>query len=171
MELWDLYDKNRKPLNKVHQRGLPMADDEFHIVVSIITVNSKKQILVTHRDPNKEMYPNLWEVTAGSVISGEESRTAALRELFEETGIKINDNELIALKTLKGDTKGRRSFVDVYLVRKDVEIKNLTMQKGETTEAKWVTFSEFEKMAQAGVIAKSAVKRFNTIKPLLLKKL
>ena len=60
LEYWDLYDKNRRPLNKIHQRGIPLNDDEYHIVVSIITVNSKKQILVTRRAPTKEIYPNLW---------------------------------------------------------------------------------------------------------------
>ena len=141
-----------------------MNDDEYHIVVSIVTINSKKQVLITHRDPNKEMYPDLWEITAGSVISGEESRNAALRELFEETGISVSDKELLLMDTIMGDTKGRFAFVDMYIVKKDIEIDKLTMQKGETTEAKWVTFEEFDEMAKNGEVAKSAVKRFNMVR-------
>ncbi len=164
LEYWDLYDKNRKPLNKVHQRGIPTNDDEYHIVVSIITINSKKQILVTHRDPNKEIYPNLWEVTGGSVISGETSEDAALRELFEETGIRCSSDRIKKIATVMGTTKGRFSFVDIYITKKDIEIDELTMQPGETTEAKWVTIEQFEEMAKMGKIAESDFKRFNYVK-------
>lgn len=171
MEYWDLYDKNRNPLNKVCQRGIPLNDDEYHIVVSVVTINSQKEILITHRDPSKKIYPNMWEITAGSVISGESSRNAALRELFEETGIKAFDNELINIDTVMGTTKGRYSFVDIYMVKKDIEIKKLKMQPGETTAAKWVSFSKFDEMANEGKIASSSVKRFGIIRNTILEKM
>ncbi len=33
MEYWDLYDKNRKKINKIVKRGDILKDDEYHIVV------------------------------------------------------------------------------------------------------------------------------------------
>jgi len=167
LEYWDLYDKNRKPLNKIHQRGVPLNDREYHIVVSVITVNSKNQILITHRDPNKEIYPDLWEITAGSVISGETSINAALRELFEETGINVSADELIKIDTVMGTTKGRLAFIDIYMLKKDIEINELKMQPGETTEAKWGTFEQFEEMAEKGEVARSTAKRFDAVKGML----
>ncbi len=167
MEYWDLYDENRKPLNKTHQRGLPQNENEYHIVVLIVTVNSKNQILITHRDPNKESYPNLWEVTVGSALSGETSKKAALRELFEETGIKCKDDELFEISTIKESA----AFIDVYLTKKDIEIENLTMQPGETTEAKWISFSEFDKMAENGYVAGSIVRRLGIVKNLIFEKI
>ncbi|MCI8804348.1 MAG: NUDIX domain-containing protein [Clostridiales bacterium] len=169
LEYWDLYDKNRKPLNKTHQRGIPLNDDEYHIVVSIITVNSKKQILITRRAPTKEIYPNLWENTGGSVISGETSLNAALRELFEETGITALKDELIKIDTLMGTRKGHFAFVDIYMLKKDIEIDKLKMQPGETTEAKWVTFKQFEEMAEKGEVSGSTAKRLEAVKGIIEK--
>ena len=52
--------------------------------------------LITKRDDNKDVYPGYWEATAGgSAIKGEEPFEAAQRELFEETGLKGVNYELI----------------------------------------------------------------------------
>lgn len=166
MEYWDLYDKNRKPLNKIHQRGIPLNDNEYHVVVSVVTINSKKEVLITLRDPSKKTYPNTWEITTGSVLSGETSQNAALRELFEETGINASKNELISIKTLMGQL----SFVDMYMIKKDIEITSLRMQPGETTAAKWVSFEKFNEMVRQGNISTSCAKRFRAIKNLILEK-
>jgi len=167
LEYWDLYDKDRKPLNKTHQRGLPQNENEYHIVVLIVTINSKNEILITHRDPNKESYPNMWEVTVGSALSGETSKEAALRELFEETGISRGNNELTQIATIKE----KIAFIDAYLTRIDIDIENLKMQPGETTEAKWVSFSEFDEMSKKGLIASSIVRRFGIIRDSIIEKI
>src|SRR5690554_4967672 len=142
MEKWDLYDKNRKPLNRTHARGTEMVIGENHIVVDIWTVNSDKEILLTLRHPDKQIYPNFWENTGGSVVTGETSRLGATRELFEETGINAKEDELVLLGTKKEET----AFVDTYIVRKDISISDLTMQEGETVDAKWVTIDKLDEM-------------------------
>ena len=87
MELWDLFDAGRRPLVRTHPRGTPCAAGEYHIVVSVWTLDSRDNFLLTLRDPAKESYPNTWENTGGSALAGETSRAAAVRELAEETGI------------------------------------------------------------------------------------
>ena len=54
MELWDLFDSARNPLGKTRLRGTPGTPGEYHIVVSIWTVNSHGNILLTLRDSSKE---------------------------------------------------------------------------------------------------------------------
>jgi 8-oxo-dGTP pyrophosphatase MutT (NUDIX family) len=142
MEKWDLYNENRQPLNRTLIRGEQKNPGEHHIVVEVWTVNSNRDILVTLRDPNKLEYPGKWENTGGSVLSGETSKQGAIRELFEETGISATENEL----SLLGTYKEHSAFVDIYLLRRDVEIEDLTMQEGETVDAKWVSFKELEDM-------------------------
>ena len=34
-EFWDIYDKNRKPTGRTVERGKPMRQDEYHIVVNV----------------------------------------------------------------------------------------------------------------------------------------
>ena len=43
----------------------------------------------------------MWEPTGGLVQSGENSMDGAKRELKEEIGISVDDNDLILLKTMQ----------------------------------------------------------------------
>ncbi|MBQ8942091.1 MAG: NUDIX domain-containing protein [Firmicutes bacterium] len=162
MELWDLYDKDRRPLNKLHKRGKPIPHGEYHIAVSILTLNSKGEILLTLRSADKQPYPAMWEITAGSVVAGEESLHAAVRELYEETGIEADESELVYI----GENRGTGAIVDMYMVRRDIDLKDLRLQKGETEEAKWVTPAEFEAVAESGSITPPVVRRYYRCKAL-----
>ena len=83
MELWDVYDENRKLTGKKHERGVPLGPGEYHIIADVWTVNQRSEILLTRRHPDKP-YGLLWECTGGSVLTGENSVEGALRELSEE---------------------------------------------------------------------------------------
>lgn len=155
MEKWDLFDDKRQPLNKTHNRQDKMVLGEYHIVVDTWTVNENKEILLTLRDPGKKEYPNFWENTGGSVIAGETSRAGAVRELFEETGIDADENELCFLGTEREET----AFVDTYVVRKNLRISELTLQQGETVDAKWVTLDKLDEMIKSGAIASPVAER------------
>lgn len=156
-EFWDLFDDDRKPLGRTIRRGkMTPLSGEYHIVVLIVTMNSHGEILCTLRSPKKSKYPNLWEVTAGSVIAGEESRHAAARELFEETGIKTDENELTFIKSVKENT----AFIDCYFLRRDVDIKDIVFQEGETVSAKWVGKAEFENMITQKKMAFPVARRY-----------
>lgn len=157
MEMWDLVDKYRQPLNKIHNREDEIVVGEYHAVVDIWTVNNNKEILVTLRDPNKDKYPNLWENTCGSVLSGESSIEGAKRELFEETGISVKEDDLYFLGTKQEKT----AFVDSYIIRKNIGISELTMQEGETVSAKWITLEELDEMIKRGEVALPVSKRLD----------
>lgn len=149
MEKWDLYNEDRQPLNRTHNRPEPMTKGEYHVIVSIWTINNNNEILTTLRHPEKDKYPNFWETTAGSILAGERSEEGAIRELSEETGIKVSEEELYFLGTVKEET----AFVDVYMVRKDVKREDLVMQEGETVDAKWIDIKTLDKMLETGEIA------------------
>lgn len=148
-EIFDLYDIDRKPLGRVHQRGLPIPQDLYHVVVSVWTINERQQILLTLRSAQKHLMPNLWESTSGSVKSGESSLDAALRELQEETGIVASLGEIAFL----GTTRKAASFVDIFVVRKRVDLSEIVLQAEETVAAKWVTFSQLQAMESRGELA------------------
>ncbi len=160
MEHWDLFDSARNPLGKTRRRGTPGVPGEYHIVVSIWTVDSRENILLTLRDSAKESYPDCWENTGGSALAGESSRQAAARELFEETGITADEDELILL----GEQIARDSFVDHYLLRREVSIGDIRLQEGETADAKWVTLAELEAMIADLSLAKPIGEQFNEIR-------
>lgn len=146
-ELWDLYDQDRKPLNKTHVRGIPTSKGEYHIVVDIWTINSNGEILIDKRHPNKK-FGGFWECTSGSVIIGEDSITGALRELEEELGIKATSEELILIQSIQSHD----SFVDTYVINKDISIESLILQEEEVTEAKFVTLNELDDLCLSNKI-------------------
>lgn len=160
MEKWDLYNEQRQPLNRTHNRPESMVLGEYHVVVSIWTVNSKNEVLTTLRHTEKDKYPNFWENTAGSVLAGETSRQGARRELLEETGIKVEEEELYFLRTIKEES----AFVDLYIVRKDIGRDELVMQEGETVDAKWVSLEVLDEMIESGLIAGPVAKRLLPIR-------
>ncbi|MDY0289020.1 MAG: NUDIX domain-containing protein [Sphaerochaeta sp.] len=148
-ELFELYDNNRRPLGRVHPRGVPLPEGVYHVVISVWTVNARDQILLTLRSPQKNFMPNLWESTSGSVHPGEASMDAALRELREETGIVASPEEIVFL----GTTRKAASFVDIFVVRKSVDLSEVVLQAEETVAAKWVTFSQLQAMEKKGELA------------------
>ncbi len=160
MEHWDLFDGARNPLGKTRLRGTPGNLGEYHIVVSIWTVDSAGNILLTLRDPAKESYPDRWENTGGSALAGETSKQAAVRELYEETGITASEDELLLL----GEQIARDSFVDHYLLRRDVPITEIHLQAGETADAKWVTLATLDEMIASLTLAKPIGEQFNEIR-------
>ena len=87
MELWDLYDSQRNPLNKTHERGQPFAEGEFYVCAEIWVKNSEGKFLITKRHPDKKA-GNLWEFSGGGTLAGETTKKSTVRELEEETGIK-----------------------------------------------------------------------------------
>ena len=144
-EYFDLYTADRRRLGRRIQRGAPVPHGEYHIVVQIMTVNSRGEILLTQRVPEKTS-GGRWECSGGCAISGETSREAAVRELFEETGIRANTAEISLEWTLTTESMLR----DFYMVHRDIPLEDLVLQSAEVCAAKWVTFDRLREMAMSG---------------------
>lgn len=132
MELWDIFDENRNPTGRLHERGKPLNPGDYHLVVHVWIQNSRGEYLISKRTPNKH-FPNLWECTGGSALAGETSLQAALREVREELGIVLppENGRLIRSDICRED------FSDVWLFHHDADLKNVVLQEGETCGAKW----------------------------------
>lgn len=152
-EYFDLYTADRRRLGRKIQRGAPIPHGEYHIVVQIMSVNSHGEILLTQRVPQKTS-GGRWECSGGCAISGETSREAAVRELFEETGIRAYPGEISLEWTLTTDSMLR----DFYIVHKDVSLDKLRLQSTEVCAAKWVTFERLEEMALNGQTTRTVAK-------------
>ena len=65
MELWDLYDEQRRLVGTDHLRGQELPDNRFHLVVHVWIINSQGQYLISHGLPTGPPIPccgNVWEV-------------------------------------------------------------------------------------------------------------
>lgn len=144
MEFWDLYDEHRAPLGHTHQRGLPLAPGEYHLAVIVVIVNSRGEVLLTRRSPEKAVCPGWWENTGGAVQAGETSLQAILRELREETGLTPQPQELTLL--LQEDCREGTHF-DIYALTWEGEPEDIRLQAGETDAARWMPLAEWEQAA------------------------
>ena len=91
MEMWDIYDIEKKRTGRTMKRNdWNMKPDEYHLTVLAIIRRSDGRFLITQRVLTKSWAPGWWEVSGGGVQAGETSLSAVCRELFEETGIDVS---------------------------------------------------------------------------------
>lgn len=146
-ELWDLYNKNGEKTGERHERGQPIPQGMYHLVVSAWIMNGQGQFLLSQRHPNKP-YPLYWECTGGSVLAGENSLIGAIREVKEELGIELDRSTARLLFQTRRDST--QDFYDVWLFQTDVPIKALKLQATEVVNAQWVDKDELLDLFRAG---------------------
>ena len=142
-EKWDILNDSGMPTGRTAIRGkYRLKQGEYHLVVHIWVVSREGMFLIQRRSDSKMLMPGEWAATGGAAVSGEDSFTAAQRELFEELGI-ITDKE--TLKKLFR-IKRKNSFLDVWFTESNLTLSELKLQQDEVAEARWVTLPELKKM-------------------------
>ena len=129
-EFWDVLDERRNPTGRLHRRGDPLQAGEHHLVVKIWIQNHKGEYLLTRRAPNKGN-SLLWETVGGSAVAGDDSLSAAMREVREETGIELRPEEGTLIET----SGGSNWFCDVWKFVHEFDLDKIVFQPGETCAA------------------------------------
>lgn len=147
MELWDLYNDDGSKTGNVIERDNSIEEGYYHLAVEVWIVNSNSQILIQKRSKNKKTLPNIWGMTTGCIVSGEESLDGTIREAKEEIGIDISKDEIKIFRSMiHGDT-----LWDVYLVKKEYDVSNAILQKEEVSDIKWVSTGEIRQLLKEGL--------------------
>lgn len=147
-EKWDILNENGLPTGRTTLRGhCFLKNGEYHLVVHIWVISSDGKILIQRRSDNKPLMPGEWAATGGAAISGEDSETAAKRELFEELGIDSKKHGI----TKAFRIKRKNSLLDVWFTVCDLPINSIVLQKSEVAEVKWVTLEELKSMIDDGM--------------------
>lgn len=148
-ELWDLYDKDRRLTGKTHRRGDRLKKGEYHLAVHVCIFNSKNELLIQQRQPFKEDYPNMWDLSiGGSALAGENSTMAAEREIMEELGLEVDLSEERPYFTINFSN----GFDDYYIIEKEIELSKLKLQKEEVRQVRWGGKEEVLKMQEEGIM-------------------
>jgi len=102
-------------------------------------------ILILRRQ-NGEHGGGNWDLPGGAIESGEKQIDALHREVFEETGLKIEDIKKVKSETLKISEMGINSVMHIYSAKTkhiDVKLKPATWEgsdgKPEHTEYSWIS--------------------------------
>lgn len=147
MELWDLYDRDRIRTGEVHERGKPVPEGRYHLVVHVVIFNTRGEMLIQQRQPFKEGWPNLWDVTVGgSAIAGDSSQSAAEREVMEELGLPVD----LTREQPKLTIHFSCGFDDIYTLVQDVDLSTLRLQESEVQAVRWAGEAEIRQMIADG---------------------
>jgi isopentenyldiphosphate isomerase len=147
MELWDIYDKNRNLTGRTIERGSELCKGDYHLVVHVCIFNSKNEMLIQQRQPWKKGWPNMWDITVGGcALTGETSVEAAERETLEEIGYNIDLSQERPFFTINFEV----GFDDYFLLEREIDINDLTLQYEEVQTVKWASKDEVLRLVKDG---------------------
>ncbi len=147
MELWDVYDADRRRTGRVIERGNGFGQEAYHLIVHVCIFNAAGEMLIQRRAPDKAYLPGLWDVSAGgSAVAGEDSWQAAEREVREELGLTV---------PLRGarphfSVNYANGFDDFYAVLAEPKPEEIRFVDGEVTEVRWCGPEEIRRMLADG---------------------
>ena len=151
MELWDIYDKDKKPTGRTMKRNdWCLKEGEYHLSVLGVIQRPDGKYLITKRAADKAWAPGWWEVSGGAAIAGETSEDAVKREILEETGLDVTNAEGGFLFSYHRENPGEGDnyFVDVYKYHMDFPEEDIKLQTEETNAfqiADAAQLSEYDK--------------------------
>ena len=138
-ELVDIVDDDDRVIATVTRKEM-RAGRLQHRAVSIAVMGSDRRLLVHRRADDKDIWPGMWDMAAGGVVSaGETYEEAAHRELKEELGVAVADFYHL----------GEGRFVDesVALIGRGylaVHDGPFTFTDGEIAEVRWVNADQLD---------------------------
>lgn len=144
---------------EIHEKGL------WHRAIVIAIVNEKNEILLQQRSANKDKNANLWDISvAGHISSGQDSVSAAAREINEEVmidiGAKVSVTDFRYIFSYRLSQKFAEDYIenqfyDFFILRKNgIKTKHIHMQESEVQSVKFVSLIELEQILQSDNIVK-----------------
>jgi len=118
----------------IHERGLR------HREVYVYFITPQHEMIVQRRAKNKDVFPGLLDAAVGGHVEiGQSYEETALREIEEETGIKISQADLMIIEKIKNHLldevtgKINRAFQTEYLYLYKGKIADLQVEAGEAS--------------------------------------
>jgi len=158
MEYLDLYDENKNLTGEkiLRSKDMKIEPGKYINIVIVFIENSENKFLIQKTSKEKG---SVWATTGGHVKSGTTCYEAIIEEIKEELGIDINPSEIKHIET----NKFNRAYQDVYYLRKDIDIKDITIQKEEVEYVKWLTKEEINELIEKDEFRKSNIAPFKSL--------
>ncbi len=116
--------------------------------VSVVIENQEKKFLIVKRVSDTRFAPGQWEFINGSIDTGETAEDTAVREVFEETRIKVSAGNLTAWPVHElTDDDGRWVVIPYNLKVIAPEVK----LSAEHTECQWLDKETLLQVPHVGV--------------------
>jgi isopentenyl-diphosphate Delta-isomerase len=128
-------------------RHIVHKDVLWHRSTGIAVVSKTGKVLCQRRSLQKDIKPGFWEAFFGGHLGPNESyEENARRELSEELGVPIDENQLIPYKILKSDKPTHKQYEHIFAFLVPDEDVSFAYEEEEIDEVAWKTFAELEKL-------------------------
>ncbi|AIO19475.1 Isopentenyl-diphosphate Delta-isomerase [Candidatus Izimaplasma bacterium HR1] len=146
MEIFDLYDENFNLLEHKMERGTSNEKGEYHLVVHIWIKTRDGKYLIQQRNKLTDRIPYQWAATGGAAVSGDDSIKTAIKETEEELGIRLKANQFELLTRYYCEDGIANFITDLYIVKEEILIKELKLDKVEVRDVAYKTMPEIKDM-------------------------
>lgn len=144
MEYVDVLDAHGNKTGIVKERTLAKKAKDYTLGVHVWIINSENQVLLQKRSLQKHSFASMWDSTGGRARARESSVEAMKRELKEELGVDINSQEFQFLFRFPAQQNSKPMFLDVYLLKKDIALEQLTLQQEEVEAVCYISIPELK---------------------------
>jgi 8-oxo-dGTP pyrophosphatase MutT (NUDIX family) len=155
-ELRDLYDINGVKTNKTYYKGEIIPDGYYPMVVMVVIRNTDGKFLMQKRSIAKG---GDWGVTGGHPKSGETPLEGIITEVKEELGLDFSNEEFILFDS---GCDGKDCY-KMYLVNKDIDLSNITIQENELSEVRWFSMDELNHMVETKELNENQISCFKKV--------
>ena len=162
MEIVDKFDNKRRPLGIQRDRNEKILG-EYRQAMHCWIMNDKGEFLIQKRSETKKTNPGKWGVTGGGTDTGETTIDTLKRECKEELGIDIDIENAELMLT----SRGKYTYIDVYLLKANLDLKDIVMQEEEVQEIKWATADEIRKIIESEQLVSNIVIYFEMLMKML----
>jgi len=150
-EFIEILDENGQSLHTFKKRAVVHRDGLWHRTVHAWIVTLDDEVLMQQRSAHKLTYPGKWDIScAGHIVAGASSRETAMQEAKEELGISLSAFELRKIGSLRQCfTFGsiiEKEIVDLYLVRRSIDLKKLVLQRSEVQQATLIPLQKVKQL-------------------------
>tara|TARA_R110001632_G_scaffold108472_2_gene218403 strand:- start:8650 stop:9216 length:567 start_codon:yes stop_codon:yes gene_type:complete len=139
-ELIDILDSKGKPTGKACLKSIAHKEGLYHATTHVWFYTEDRKVLLQKRASIKKVFPNLWDVSvAGHIGAGEKIETSAIREVKEEIGLTISENELTKIGVRKDEIIHPNGILDnefkhLFICKLNVPVSKLTRQISEVDD-------------------------------------
>ena len=161
MEYFNVYNKFGEKTGEIVERNEAHRKGICHRVIHLWLINARDEILIQQNSPEDETAPNIWYVSVGGhIISTDSVEMALIRETQEELGLDISHltDSIKYLYTFKervvlnNGTYIDDEIFDVFALKFDFKLDQITMQAEEVQAVKFISYDEFKRL----IISKDA---------------
>ena len=167
-ELVEILTEDGELVGKRINKSIAHKEGICHGISAVALIDNSGRLLIQKRAVTKKDEPNKWDLSgAGHIDVNETPKRAAVREIYEELGIKVEEDDLKLIDTYLNKVKLNKEiyinhFTYLFLVQKDISIDDIVMQESEVSDIMLVNKKEYIDLLNNGDMVE-AIKYCNMV--------